>query len=68
MRRLPPDWRDRPFLAVKMKYPEWTRARWDTACRELAQAQHHWQQVHALRRLAEVGIMEDWRVFAPDDC
>jgi len=67
MHRLPPDWRDRPFLAVKRHDPTWTRARWDTACSELAQAQHHWQQVNALSRLTEVGIMEDWRVSAPDD-
>jgi len=60
-------WRDDPFSAVKTQYPEWTRARWDTACSELAQAQHRWQQVNALRRLTEVSIMEDWRVSAPDD-
>jgi hypothetical protein len=60
-------WRDDPFIAVKKQYSEWTRARWDTACSELAQAQHHWQQVHALSRLTEVGIMEDWRVPPPDD-
>jgi hypothetical protein len=67
LRRLPPDWRDRPFLAVKLHDPTWTLERWDTACSELAQAQHHWKQVNALSRLTEVDIMEDWRVPPPDD-
>jgi hypothetical protein len=60
MRRLPPDWRDRPFLAVKLHNPEWTRERWDNAVGELAHSQRAWKRGNALSRLTELG-MEDWQ-------
>ena len=53
LRVLPSEWRDRPFLAVKMQDPEWTRERWDTACNELAQARQAWAQPQTLHRLLE---------------
>ena len=53
LRVLPPEWRDRPFLWIKMQCPEWTWERWDTACNELAQARQAWAQPQTLRRLLE---------------
>jgi hypothetical protein len=67
LRVLPPEWRDRPFLWIKMRCPEWTRERWENAVRERAQYQLACQQVNALRRLGELGTLGDgWGLPSPE--
>jgi hypothetical protein len=42
------------FGLVHREDTSWTRERWDTAVRELAQARHAWQQANALNRLGDL--------------
>jgi hypothetical protein len=67
LQKLPADWRDRPFLAVKLVYPEWTRARWDTAASELAAYQRVWK-ANRLAPIGDLGRDTDWRASpCPED-
>jgi hypothetical protein len=59
-------WRGDPFIAVKMQYPEWTRARWDTAVCELEQHQRI-RKTNRLVSVEELG-MEAWQASPfPED-
>jgi hypothetical protein len=51
-------WYGDPFLAVKMQYPEWPRARWDEAMAALEEWQRHQRQANARMQGGLQGIME----------
>ncbi len=63
-RVLPPAWRDRPFLFLKLQDPTWTPARWEQAQTELAQWRLQQAQANARSQLASLGailaIEEPW--------
>jgi hypothetical protein len=58
-RGLPPAWRDRPFLALKLQDPTWTRERWEHAQTELTQWRLLQAQANARSQLASLGAILD---------
>jgi hypothetical protein len=58
-RVLPPDWRARPFLAVKLQDPTWTLARWEHAQAELTQWRLLQAQANARSQRASLGAILD---------
>jgi len=58
-RGLPPAWRDRPFLFLKLQDPTWTPARWAQAQTELTQWRLLQMQANARSQLAPIGALLD---------
>jgi hypothetical protein len=58
-RGVPPAWRDRPFLALKLQDPTWTPARWEQAQAELTQWRLLQAQANARGQLASLGALLD---------
>lgn len=58
-RGLPPAWRDRPFLFLKLHDPTWTPARWAQAQAELTQWRLLQAQANARSQLAHLGTLLD---------
>lgn len=56
-RGLPPAWRDRPFLFLKLQDPTWMLARWEQAQAELAQWRQQQAQANARSQLASLGTL-----------
>lgn len=65
-RGLPPAWRDRPFLALKLQDPTWTRARWEQAQAELTQWRLLQAQANARSQRASLGAILDREVSWED--
>ena len=58
-RGLPPAWRDRPFLFLKLQDPTWTPARWAQAQTELTQWRLLQMQANVRSQLAPIGALLD---------
>jgi hypothetical protein len=65
-RVLPPDWRARPFLAVKLQDPTWTLARWEHVQAELTQWRLLQAQANTWSQLASLGTILDREVSWED--
>jgi len=59
-------WHGEPFLAVKLQYPEWTRARWEHAQAELTQWRLLQAQANARGQLASLGAILDHEELRED--
>jgi len=61
-RGLPPAWRDRPLLFLKLQDPTWTLARWEHAQAELTQWRLLQAQANARSQRASLGAILDREV------
>lgn len=66
-RGLPPAWRDRPFLFLKLHDPTWTPARWAQAQAELTQWRLLQAQTNACSQLAHLGTLLDAEELLGDE-